>query len=328
MNFACEIKENNNQIQLQKMKTRVFLMVLLFSSHLLDAQSTENQMRLSALQNEINLAVKAEDYLKAAELSHEREIREEIEKAVVNEDYQRAAELFDNLNNTSSVKSNELEKRLEEALAVEDYRLAQQIQNEIDGIMPSDAQLGNPGVTPDYKEKLHQPVYREDYYYQSDQKGDALYSEIPEFTYQVYARQTDGSLNSLEKITGQMKTSGGGYGGFSGRRTSYVLAGGQSRIGLKRDDLNFVIRVDPGVDPSDEIQLLKLDSDRRNRYAHVSEGRTFVYGSSYNQVTDNLVSISFRSLGNDVFSIEIHNKLLPGQYAFKRGDKFYAFSVI
>lgn len=303
------------------MKILVLLSVLLFCSLGVTAQRTPNQERLSEIQLEIDEAVKEQDFLKAAGLARERDIRKEIEKAIKEEDFLKAADLTEQLKSNSGVPNSELEEKLQDALAKEDYRLAQQIQNEIDGI--------DTGAPYTAKRQVDSPqvVIEDDYYYPTTETGQPLHLELPEFYDQVYNRELNGSLRSLEKVNGQLKSSGGGYGGFSGRRTSFVLAGRHSRIVLTKQDLSFVIRVDFGVDPSDVIQLIKLDIKGNNRYAHISEGRTFVYAGSSNQVTSNQREISFESMGNGVFKIIIHSELDSGQYAFKNENKFYAFTL-
>lgn len=303
------------------MKTIIIFLGLIFTLEIALAQATENQKRLADIQQEIDAAVQHEDFLRAANLVKERDVRKEIEKAIQNEDFIRAAELRELLVSGSDNSDSELKRRLQEALDVENYHLAQEIQNEIDGIFPEASSLT------EWHNGSPQVALEDDYYYPTNETGQPLRLQVPEFYNQVYKREMDGSVSSLEKVNGQFKSSGGGYGGFSGRRTSFVLAGRQSRIVLTKQDLSFVVRADLGVDPSDIIQLVKLDVKGNNRYAHISEGRTFVYAGSSNQVTDNLREISFESLGEGIFQIKVHSSLAPGQYAFKNGDKFFAFTL-
>ena len=107
-------------------RTAVFVLI----SFTTFSQGSPNQNRIKQIPLEIQAALKAENYEKAAELKKEKELREEMQKALQTEDYAKAAELknqIDNGGSSSEDNSSEisrLEKEMNEALKQEDYKKA------------------------------------------------------------------------------------------------------------------------------------------------------------------------------------------------------------
>ena len=98
-----------------------------------------------------------------------------------------------------------------------------------------------------------------------------------------------------------------------------------------KDDFTFIIKLGSGVDPTSVVSLVKLDlfgKEKLNRRQLSSETTSTAYAGIYTKNGLNtIVPIYFKSAGNDIYEIVVNKMILPGEYAFKFGMKWYLFGA-
>jgi protein-arginine kinase activator protein McsA len=292
-------------------RTAVFVLI----SFTTFSQGSPNQNRIKQIPLEIQAALKAENYEKAAELKKEKELREEMQKALQTEDYAKAAELknqIDNGGSSSEDNSSEisrLEKEMNEAVKQEDYKKAGDLKRQIETIQ-NGGTVSNTAATTSSITTSNNNVPSVD------------------FVNQVYLLNSDGTLSDLEKAEGKLTTSGGGF-VVASATSSYILPGTASPVKVNQSNARFVVKVYKGIDPSETFKFLKFDIRGRrspSRYADQYKSTAAMYHSETGAVTDQYIEVQFKQLSDEVFEIIIP-KLEPGEYSFVYINKFFAFGI-
>lgn len=308
------MKNSNKNLKINTLKfalKSLIILILLFDNNLFS--QTVNEKRLKEIPTDISTALKSEDYEKAAQLKKERELREELISVLKVANYERAAEIQREIEGNENGNSSQivaLERELEQAINNENYLKAKELKNQLE-TLKSGGQINS-----SYSNS------------QSVNQSSSSYP-VPQFNYQVYLYKA-GQLNSLEKATSQLKTSGGGF-IVASSTSSYVIEGAQSSVRLNGENHTFIVKVGQGVDPSEYIKLVKLEvrgKRSQNRYADQFKSTASMYHSETNKTTEQNVNISFRSVNPEkgVFEITTPN-LVPGEYAFMYISKMYAFGI-
>lgn len=281
---------------------------------LCSAQST-NAKRLKAIDSEISQAVTTENYQKAAELKREKELRLKMSKALQEENYALAADIQQQLEEGGAGSANaelaRLEKELQSAINNEEYAKASEIKKQMEALKTGGTYTPSATSTAE-----------------TSASSTPATGEEPQFVNQVYFRATNGTLHSLEKEEGKLTTSGGGF-YYAEATSSYMIPGAESPVRLDPNKLSFVVKALPGVDPSSQIKLVKLDVRGRhnNRYADAYKTTSAMFHSETGAVSENDIPIAFKSLGNNVFEIVLQQRLKPGEYAFMYITKMFAFGI-
>lgn len=291
------------------------------------SSQTTNDERISEIPSEIRAAITAENYEKAADLKKEKELRMQIKDALVKQDYERAKNLNMQIkaldgsvsNSQNSNRIRQLENEMQQAIASENYKRAGAIKKEIEALKSGNATSASYNYTPTNVAS-------------TPPSTTVTNGAIPEppFLYQVFLLK-NGTLRDLEKTTGELKSSGGGF-FYASATSSYVIDGPKSSVRLRRTGNQFVVKVSPGFDPSESIKLVKLDVRGKkspSRYADQFKSTASMYHSETNKV-GNLIEITFKPVSNKkgVFVISTGDKLESGaEYAFMYINKMYAFGI-
>jgi protein-arginine kinase activator protein McsA len=296
------------------MKKSILLIALALSLSTL-AQENANSKRIKEIPSLIQKALKTEDYEKAASLKKEKTLRLEMTEALKKEDYAKAASLKKQIENGGkevNPQIADLNAQMKSAIAREDYKEAGRLKKQI-------ATLENGGTITNTTKS------------NSTNTSTGSNSNVPhiEFTNQVYHFR-NGKISSLVKATGQLKTSGGGWGGFGGATSSYVLTGETSNIVINSNELTFIVKVGVGIDPSEYIHLVKLDvrGRRKDRYADQYKSTSSGFHTETGKVENNQIGIRYTKVEPGVYKITIPEGLIIGaQYSFMYINKMFAFTV-
>lgn len=147
--------------------------------------------------------------------------------------------------------------------------------------------------------------------------------EKPSFSNQPYwCTASNGSLNEFEKSALNVQTRVT----ISGGQGLYYLNGTKStkRFNGKSKVLAF-IWTKGGEDPSNIVSMYRFKvNDRKGRREYVSTKANWFGGTESEDRTD---AITFKSIGNGVFIIQIDNALPSGEYFFATEKFMYAFGI-
>lgn len=104
--------------------------------------------------------------------------------------------------------------------------------------------------------------------------------------------------------------------GFS--EAQYVIEGERSSIRIKiSDTLHFTVKISHMGDPLKMIKLYKLDSQKGNREASISQGGPLgSFGSKKSKNGKSEIAFNVQKIGTDLYSINSIAKLMPGEYGF------------
>jgi protein-arginine kinase activator protein McsA len=283
---------------------------LLICSTIVISQTTTNDKRIKEIPALIQAALKTEDYEKAASLKKEKTLRIEMAEALKKEDYAKAASLKKQIENGGkevNPQIAELNAQMKSAIAREDYKEAGRLKKQIEVIENGGT------ISTTNNSTTH-----------NTEQSSGNVPKI-EFLNQVF-HYSNGRIKSLEKATGQLKTSSG----FGSATSSYVLNGATSNITISSDNLNFIVKVGVGVDPSENIILVKMDvrGRRKNRYADQYKSSASMFHSETNKVDKNRIGVRFTKIDPGVYKITIPSGLISGaQYSFMYINKMFAFTV-
>lgn len=144
-----------------------------------------------------------------------------------------------------------------------------------------------------------------------------------------------GQLIQLEKGKPEIKTSTVAAPFYASSSSSWMMSGDRSNVRLNSSGgFNFVIKVAPGLDPSELIRLVRFDVLRRGRRdpgsdRHMPSIKTTGSwgGASSQQVTGNDIPFEVKRLDEGVYEIIPKSAIGPNEYAFYIMHKFYAFGI-
>lgn len=139
------------------------------------------------------------------------------------------------------------------------------------------------------------------------------FAQNPEFSGRPYLWQNKVALSDLERADAQSdnKIKGLGYGGI---QTLYTVFTPKSYVRFNKSELpKLVIKVEPGVDPSEQYIIIKATVKK--------DKRTFMVGSysmtgRTKNTEDQQIKPEYRKLKDGVYEITLPENIEAGDYGF------------
>ncbi|MBW7867703.1 MAG: UvrB/UvrC motif-containing protein [Brumimicrobium sp.] len=316
--------KENKPLNLNNLIILFYLLIFIPFTSL--SQSVNNEQRLKEIPSEINKAVNAGDYQKAADLKREKELREQIIIALKESDYEKAASLNKQIingnNSNSNSKITRLENEMKQAVQQEDYQKAGDLKRQIEALKSGNSTTTNSSSTPSYSTTS------------TTSASTNSNITIPDFNNQVQLINPDGTLSNLDRTEGEFKTSGGGYMVYS-YTTSYILKGPKSPLRIRDNgNLRFIIKIAPGLDPSEYVKFYKMEvrgKRSQNRYADISKTNAAPFHADTENVKDKQMvgGIQFKPINSSqgVYEISVGRLQTGGEYAFIVLNKLFSFGI-
>ncbi len=118
----------------------------------------------------------------------------------------------------------------------------------------------------------------------------------------------------------------------AGSSSFWTVKGYYSLVQLtNKDDFTFIIKLSEGIDPASIVTMVKLSLLGKNELDRKQiDSKTIAAAYAGAQTSRNLsadMPISFKYLGDNIYEIVVNQMILPGEYAFKFGIKWYLFGT-
>jgi len=156
------------------------------------------------------------------------------------------------------------------------------------------------------------------------------------FIHQAYVVDLGtGQISKLEKADPELNTKTVAAPFYASSSTSWKMEGDYSSVRLSRGgNFMFVIKIAPGMDPSDHVKLKRFDLVQRGR-RDKNEDRHMpntkysgsVYGGTSENIDKNDVKCTYEALADGVYKIIPEGLESEQEYAFYVMHKFYAFGI-
>lgn len=159
-----------------------------------------------------------------------------------------------------------------------------------------------------------------------------------EFMNQVYVYNTqNNTLSHLEKGTPEMKVATVAAPFYASSTSTWMMYGASSNVRLDNSgNFAFVIKVAPGIDPTELIRLVKFEvwsenkrdpNSGRNRHMMATKVSGSIGGAASENLSQYDQPFSLKKLEENVYQIIPAKGLLAGEYTFYIMHKFYAFGI-
>ena len=229
-------------------------------------------------------------------------------KAVSKQDYQLAAKYK---------RAIELKKQLSVAVKAEDYQKAADLKKELQNLN------GNAPLTNSNNSNVST---------NSTKSASSVgYKDMFSNTVYLHNNKT-GENTKLELQTAKFAIETYNAYWVAGSSSFWTVKGYHSTVQVSnKDDFTFVIKMGAGVDPGSIVSLVKLDLiGKKSLERKQLDSKTTAAAYSGAQTENGLskvLPISFKRIGDDLYEIVVNQMILPGEYAFKFGVKWYLFGA-
>lgn len=223
-------------------------------------------------------------------------------KAASKQDYELAAKYK---------KAIEIKGELSKAVKAEDYSKAASLKKELSALNGSAPLSNSKKGSSTHAAKGSETLYANTVYLRNNVTGEDRKLEMQDAKFAIET-----------------------YSAFvvAGSTSFWTVKGYYSTMQLtKKDDFTFVIKMGAGVDPASIVSLVKLSLLGKQTLSRKQlDSKTTAAAYAGAQTASNLsqdVPISFKDIGDNVYEIVINQMILPGEYAFKFGIKWYLFGT-